>query len=82
MRTWRVCAGTENKMKHVDDKLYAILKPVDFEAFGIKEDEALVYSVEYDMDFYEDYLERVTDEVDIEIIFQMYYDLCDEQGIE
>ena len=65
-----------------DDKLYAILKPVDFEAFGIKEDEALVYSVEYDMDFYEDYLERVTDEVDIEIIFQMYYDLCDEQGIE
>lgn len=65
-----------------DDKLYAILKPIDFESFNIKEDEALVYSVEYDMYYYEDYLERVTDEVDIEIIFQMYYDLCDEQGIE
>ena len=65
-----------------DDKLYAILKPIDFEAFNIKEDEALVFSVEYDFNYYEDYLERVTDEVDIEIIFQMYYDLLDEQGIE
>lgn len=65
-----------------DDKLYAILKPVDFESFNIKEDEALVYSVEYDYIYFEDYLERVTDEVDIEIIFQMYYDLLDEQGIE
>ena len=65
-----------------DDKLYAILKPIDFESFNIKEDEALVYSVEYDDIYYEDYLDRVTDEVDIEIIFQMYYDLLDEQGIE
>lgn len=65
-----------------DEKLYAILKPVDYESFNIKEDEALVYSVEYDTIYYEDYLDRVTDEVDIEIIFQMYYDMLDEQGIE
>ena len=65
-----------------DDKLYAILKPIDFESFNIKDDEAFVYSVEYDYIYYEDYLERVTDEVDVEIIFQMYYDLLDEQGIE
>ena len=65
-----------------DDKLYAILKPIDFEAFNIKEDEALVYSVEYDELYYQDYLQPITDEVDIEIIFQMYYDLLDEQGIE
>ena len=59
-----------------------LLKPIDFESFNIGDDEALVYSVEYDDIYYEDYLDRVTDEVDIEIIFQMYYDLLDEQGIE
>lgn len=64
-----------------DEKLYTILKPVEPEKVGLKDDEALVFSVEYNYDICEDYLERVTDEADIEILFQEYYDMLDEQGI-
>ena len=64
-----------------DEKLFTILKPVEPEKVGLKDDEALVFSVEYNEDICEDYLERVTDEADIEILFQIYYDMLDEQGI-
>lgn len=64
-----------------NDKLYAILKPCEPKEVGIKDDEALVFAIEYNFDLGEDYLDLVTDEADIEIIFQLYYDLLDEKGI-
>ena len=77
--------GAEKTIKkyrpNIGNKLFTILKPVEPEKVGLKDDEALVFSVEYNEDICEDYLERVTDEADIEILFQIYYDMLDEQGI-
>lgn len=63
------------------EKLFVILKPEDGAIEGVADDEAFAFSVEYDYTTYSDYLERVVDETDIEILFQMYYDLLDEQGV-
>ena len=64
-----------------DGKVYAILKPVD-EMEGVKEDEALVFVVDYDEDLMQDYLKLVEDDADIEIVFQMYYDLLRDAGVD
>ena len=64
-----------------NDKLFAILKPEDGAIDGVEDDEAFVFSVEYDAELGTDLLVRVTDDTDVEILFQMYYDLLADQGV-
>lgn len=62
-------------------KVYAILKPVE-EMEGVGEDEALVFVVDFDEELMQDYLKLVEDETDIEIIFQAYYDMLRDAGVD
>ena len=64
-----------------NEKVYVILKPVD-EMEGVGEDEALVFVVDFDNNLLQDYLRIVEDEVDIEIVFEKYYDLLREAGVD
>lgn len=64
-----------------NEKVYVILKPVD-EMEGVGEDEALVFVVDFDEYLLESYLKLVEDEVDIEIVFEKYYDLLREAGVD
>ena len=64
-----------------NEKVYVILKPVD-EMEGVGEDEALVFVVDFDDNILQDYLKLVEDPVDIEIIFEKYYDLLRDAGVK
>ncbi len=64
-----------------NEKVYVILKPID-EMEGVGEDEALVFVVDFDEYLLESYLKLVEDEVDIEIVFEKYYDLLREAGVD
>ncbi len=64
-----------------DGKVFAILKPVE-EMEGVAEDEALVFVVDFDEELMQDYLKLVEDEADIEIVFQRYYDLLRDAGVD
>jgi len=63
----------------LDEKVYAILKPVD-EIEGVADDEALVFVIEEIED--EDMLVIVDDEELVTRVFEVYYDLLRENGIE
>lgn len=63
----------------VDDKIYAILKPVN-ELAGVNEDEALVFVIEEIDD--EEVLVIVDDEEIVDKVFNEYYDLLKEEGID
>lgn len=62
----------------VDDKIYAILKPVT-EIAGVNEDEALVFAIEELDD--EEVLVIVDDEEIVDKVFNEYYALLKEEGI-
>lgn len=64
-----------------DEKIYAVLKPVDPAAMDIPEDEAIVFRVDYD-EADEPYLVAETDEETAERVFEEYYRLLDEAEYE
>lgn len=61
----------------LDDKLYAILKPID-EMEGVADDEAIVFAVKQDKNG-ESILEIETDEPTAIKVFDEYYNLLDKQ---
>lgn len=63
----------------LDDKIYAILKPVT-EIAGVNDDEALVFVVEEIDD--EEVLVIVDDEDIVDKVFNEYYALLKEEGID
>lgn len=63
----------------LDDKIYAILKPVT-EISGINDDEALVFMIEELDD--EEVLVVVDDEEIVDEVFNEYYELLKEEGID
>lgn len=63
----------------IEEKIYAILRPVAG-IDGVAEDEALVFSIE-DVDD-EDCLVVVDDDKLVNTVFQEYYKLLKEEGIE
>ncbi len=63
----------------VEDKTYAILKPVQ-PMEGLEDDQALVFALEEIDD--EDCLVMEDDEEVIDVVFDAYYDLLREQGIQ
>ena len=63
----------------IEEKVYAILRPIE-EMEGLEEDQALVFAVEEIDD--EDCLVLEDDEEIIDAVFDSYYDLLREQGIE
>lgn len=63
----------------IDDKIYAILKPVT-EIVGVSDDEALVFMIEEIDD--EEVLVIVDDEDVVDKVFNEYYALLKEEGIE
>lgn len=63
----------------VEDKIYAILKPI-VEIAGVNDDEALVFVIEELDD--EEVLVIVDDEEVVEQVFAEYYDLLREEGID
>ncbi len=60
-----------------ENELYAILKPVDPDAMGIPEDEAMVFRIDFD-EFGEPYLAVETDNEKSIAVFDVYYQLLDE----
>ena len=63
----------------IDDKIYAILKPVT-KITGVNDDEALVFAIE-EIDE-EDCLVIVEDEEVVDKVFDEYYKLLKEEGYE
>ena len=63
----------------IDDKTYAILKPVE-QIEGIADDEAIVFVIEEIDD--EDCLVIVEDDKIIDAVFEEYYKMLKEEGIE
>ncbi len=63
----------------IEDKTYAILKPVE-EMDELEDDQALVFALEEIDD--EDCLVLEDDEEIIDAVFDSYYDLLREQGIQ
>lgn len=63
----------------IDDKIYAILKPVT-EIVGVNDDEALVFMIEEIDD--EEVLVIVDDEDIVDKVFNEYYALLKEEGID
>ena len=63
----------------LDEKIYAILKPVT-KIVGVNDDEALVFVIEEIDD--EDCLVIVDDEAVVDKIFKEYYELLKAEGIE
>lgn len=63
----------------VEDKIYAILKPVEAME-GLDDDQALVFGIEEIDD--EDCLVLEDDEEVIDVVFDAYYALLREQGIQ
>ena len=63
----------------IDDKIYAILKPVT-EITGVSDDEALVFVIEEIDD--EEVLVVVDDEEIVDKVFNEYYALLKEEGVE
>ena len=62
-------------------KVYVILKPID-KMEGVGEDEALVFVIDFDEYLMQPYLKIVEDDIDIDIIFEKYYDLLREAGVD
>ncbi len=62
----------------LDEKIYAILKPVT-KIVGVNDDEALVFVIEEVED--EDCLVIVDDEQIVDRVFKEYYELLKEEGI-
>lgn len=60
------------------NELYTILKPVE-EMEGVAEDEAIVFHVDCE-DGSDDVLSIVVDDVVIDAVFDIYYELLDENG--
>lgn len=63
----------------LDEKIYAILKPVT-KIVGVNDDEALVFVIEEIDD--EDCLVIVDDETVVDRVFKEYYELLKAEGIE
>ena len=63
----------------LDEKIYAILKPVT-KIVGVNDDEALVFVIEEIDD--EDCLVIVDDEAVVDKVFKEYYELLEAEGIE
>ena len=63
----------------IDEKIYAILRPVAG-LDGVGEDEALVFSIE-EVDE-EDCLVVVDDDTVVDAVFEQYYKLLKEEGVE
>ncbi len=63
----------------LDEKIYAILKPVT-KIVGVNDDEALVFVIEEIDD--EDCLVIVDDEAVVDKVFKEYYELLKAEGIE
>lgn len=63
----------------LDEKIYAILKPVT-KIVGVNDDEALVFVIEEIDD--EDCLVIVDDETVVDKVFKEYYELLKAEGIE
>ena len=63
----------------IDDKIYAILKPIT-EITGVSDDEALVFVIEEIDD--EEVLVVVDDEELVDKVFNEYYALLKEEGVE
>lgn len=67
-----------------EDKVYVILKPVE-EMDGVKDDEALVFEIaeeEVEEGIKQHYLKLIENEVDIDIVFEQYYDMLRDAGVD
>ena len=63
----------------VEDKVYAILRPVG-NNFNLGEDEAFVFSIDEIDD--EDALVVVEDDSVVDMVFKEYYELLEENGVD
>lgn len=63
----------------LDEKIYAILRPID-EENPLPEDEAVVFTIE-EVDDEEVLIPEYDDEI-IDKVFEKYYELLNEQGVE
>ena len=66
------------------EQVYVILKPVE-EMEGVKDDQALVFEIaeeEFDDGLKQYYLKLVENEVDIDIVFEQYYDMLRDAGVD
>ena len=65
----------------IEDDIYAIMHPLDPECLGMSYSDALVFKVEYDENG-SSYLVVETDDDIAEQVFEAYYQLLDEAGVE